>query len=100
MITTANKAEVIQGLIMDEVIRKRETKLRRGLDTLGVLSLIVTHPDHFSQLFTSSGSKLSADAMKKLIVTPASMTDEQRLAAQHFFDYLLSRENEPPGNFP
>ena len=88
---------------MDEVIRKRETNiraLRRGLDTLGVLSLIVTHPDHFSQLFTSSGSKLSADAMKKLIITPASMTDEQRLAAQHFFDNLLSREDEPPGNFP
>ena len=53
-ITLHTKHDLVQGLIYDEVVGKRERHiraLRRGLERLGVFDMILKYPDQTRELF-------------------------------------------------
>ena len=53
-ITLQSKHDLIQGLIYDEVVGKRDRHihaLRRGLQRLGVLDMLKQYPNQTRQLF-------------------------------------------------
>lgn len=101
VITVSNKAEIIQGLLLDEVITKREQNIRaltRGMDHFGILSLLLKYPDKFAELFTHTERNLTAEDLKKMIIlSNPPKTQAESSAYQYFLDYLDARENEPPG---
>ena len=99
-VTVSNKAEIIQGHILDEAITKRENNIRalqRGLDNFGVLSVIQKYPHFFSEIFTFRELKVSADVLKGLVDKGKSPLSELHTAAyENFLDYMSARESEPP----
>ncbi len=69
-ITLETKSDLLQGLIIEEVLRKRITPLncfRRGLSSLGLLQLMMSQPDTFQPILVHSRAPLTAATFAPLI---------------------------------
>lgn len=77
-ITLANKTALLQGLIFDEVIAKRQDHIaafQKGLEKLKVMALVIKHPQQMRKLFVYSDEILDADQLLSLIETPLTTPD-------------------------
>ncbi len=93
-INLPTKARLLQGLIWDEVVGKRERQLRafrKGLDNFGILKMIVDHRDLAEELFVFHESALSLEDFRSLISSKPPDGDTEPKKAQAylwFMDYL------------
>ena len=94
-VTMGNRYRLIECLIKEEVISKRETNLKaffRGLNLLNVGDLIVAHPKIMEPVFVFKHDKLTADSFMALVgsVKPPSPTHSR--AFGFFRDYVCYLE--------
>lgn len=96
-INLSTKGALLQGLVWDEVVGKRERQVRafrKGLDRFGLLDMIVRHRDLAEELFVFHESTLSLAEFKNLMSSepPDKETQpKQAKAYQWFLDYLQER---------
>ena len=96
-INNNSKHEFLYLLIKEEVILKRITSmdaLINGLERLGVVTLLRTHPQVFKELFTYNARPLTASGFVSLM-TPCSLSDmpmDHIQAYKWFLEYLKARE--------
>lgn len=87
----------MQGLIVDEIIGKRERQIRalsKGLETLGILELLIKHPTQMEQLLVYNERPLTADVIRDTMSFVANNAAEQQ-AIEWFFLYLKERDVTP-----
>lgn len=99
-INIQSKNILIQGLIIDEVLGKRSCQiesLRKGLGTLGVLSLCQRYPQQSQCLFVYSETKVQFSTFEKLIVAPVDQDERKAEVFEWFLMYLKTRESEETG---
>ena len=98
-ITLANKTALLQGLIFDEVIAKRQDHIaafQKGLERLEVMELIRKHPQQMRKLFVHSDETLNADQFLSLIETPQTtpVTHQTWVWCK---EYIVERSKEKTG---
>ena len=92
------KSSLIQGLIIDEVIGKRQAQigsLRRGLGKFGILSLCQKEPEMCKPLFVQVEKELTYKDFENMMIKP--VTEEHEEVFRWFLTYLKARENEKSG---
>ena len=88
-VTMLNKSYLLQKLIFEEVITRREGSLqafRRGLNHLGLVPLLQSFPDMMKPIFVAEPVKLTAESFLSLIVSLKPQEAEQR----HAFDFFCA----------
>lgn len=98
-ITLANKTALLQGLIFDEVIAKRQDHIaafQKGLEKLKVMALVIKHPQQMRKLFVYSDEILDADQLLSLIETPLTtpVTHQTWVWCK---EYIVERSTEKTG---
>ena len=87
VITLSNKTELISGLVLQEVVLKREAQLqsfRKGLDYLGVLQLLQMSPLTLKPVLVYEERPLSADDFINNMKTIVTQNDKQQSVAAWF----------------
>jgi len=95
-VTIENKAALLQHLILEEVIVRREDNIRafgNGLEQLGLLTLIKTYPTLMKLLFTyQEQAPLTAGHFWELVVSVRPTAEDRKITAfdlfHEFIDYL------------
>ncbi len=96
----SNKATLLQGLIFDEVVKKRQPQimaLRKGLERFGIMRLCRRYPKFMKELFVYSDRSFGAAEFLALIQPPTTTSEESKQAWDWFQHYVQSRESEPQG---
>ena len=98
-ITLANKTALLQGLIFDEVIAKRQDHIaafQKGLEKLKVMALVRKHPQQMRKLFVYSDEILDADQLLSLIEAPLTtpVTHQTWVWCK---EYIVERSTEKTG---
>ncbi len=93
-VTTGNKAVLLQHLIWDEVILRREGNIqafKRGLGDLGLLQLVQRYPDLMKPLFVAQpdGQEVTALAFMGLVES-LKPTEKEQLRAYDYFQDLVA----------
>jgi len=99
-ITCVTKNSLVQGLIIDEVIGKRERQMcavSNGLEWAGFLDLIRQYPEKMRPLFVYCGRELTCDQFKVLIDSSPPNQPVEKRAYEWFFEYVAQCAQEPPG---
>ena len=94
-VTRSNKDALLQQLIMEEVIIRREANLkafRRGLSVLGISSMMEEHPDLVRPLFIEEEHPLTANQFKSLIDCEQPSDPLQGRAYEMFMDFVAHIE--------
>ena len=93
-ITVENKAALLQHLILEEVIVRREDNLKAfiiGLEQLGLRGLIKAYPTLMKPLFTRQDqAPLTADQFRMLIGSVRPGFDDEKSKAFDFFHDLVN----------
>ena len=90
-VTMRNKSSLLQRLILEEVIIRREGNLqalRQGLDRLKIIDLIVAYPTLMKPLFVSMPQLLSAERMWCLVSSLKPQDPMQQRAFGFFKGFL------------
>ena len=88
--------KIIQNLIIHDAIGKRKVvldQLREGLQTLGFGARLSVYPDLFEELFVA-GDNITCSKVKKCLVFPVQLTDEESRGKGYFEDYLTTASSE------
>lgn len=98
-LTQEFKTALLQGLIFDEVIAKRQDHIaafQKGLERLEVMELIRKHPQQMRKLFVHSDETLNADQFLSLIETPQTtpVTHQTWVWCK---EYIVERSKEKTG---
>ena len=92
-ITVENKAALLQHLILEEAIVRREDNLKafiNGLEQLGLQGLIKAYPTLMKPLFTCQDqAPLTADQFRMLIGSVRPGSDDEKSKAFDFFHDLV-----------
>lgn len=91
----SSKSNLIQSLIVEEVIGKRQAQignLRKGLGMFGVLSICKRYPELCKTLFVHTEYELNFQDFKSLLAKPVAEGHDK--VYEWFIDYLKDRENE------
>ena len=67
-VAISNKNEIVQGLIAEEVIRKRMKSmddLRKGLNVTGILALMGSYPAQLKKFFVDGDNTITAEEFKR-----------------------------------
>lgn len=96
-INSSSKHEFLHLLIKQEVILKRlpaMDALEKGLEQLGVVTLLRQHPNKLKELFVYSSSALTADMFVQLMAqcNPLEMPNDHLQAYKWFLEYIKERE--------
>ena len=95
----ATKMELVQILIIEEVIQKRDVNIgafRKGLFILGFLNLCRDHPLLTKELFVYSKKDLTANVFFSLLEPVSPLKSPLSLAAYTYFQkYIEERGSEP-----
>ena len=94
-ITNLTKHALLQKLVVEEVIRKRDDHIlsfRKGLDILDFIGVIQHFPEQCKQLFVFSETLLTAAKLRGLIGTPRPEGCKQQQVYDWFCSYLDERE--------
>ena len=98
MLTLTNKAEFLNGLIHQELVSNREaaiTSFGRGLELLGMLTMIRQHEGEMKSAFVYSSSRLTADDFCGLVKSKPPITStKRRQAYQWFLEYIRNRDQD------
>ena len=94
-----SKAALTQGLIVDEVIGKRERQiaaLRRGLERLGIMDLLLQYPLQMEELFLHKAKWITHTRLRSCLsyTQPTSQAEQQALS--WLFEYLQERDTSGP----
>ena len=92
----SNKSYLLQKLIFEEVITRREGSsqaFRRGLNHLGLVPLLQSFPD-MKPLFVAQPVKLTAERFLSLIVSLKPQEAKQRHVFDNFFAFVQHLEGE------
>ena len=99
-LTTSNRAEFINGIVMQEVVQKREGAMKSvcaGMEELGMVTLMRCHPTVMKKIFVHTSHQFDSKCLKALIVVDQeNLKDEEHTTLQWFWKYIESRDN--PGN--
>ncbi len=92
-VTHANRYQLIQCLVQDEVITKRESNMKaffRGLNMLKVGDLLLNKPDIMKSVFVFKSEKLTANAFMKLVLSlrPPACEPKKYQAFEYFRQYV------------
>lgn len=90
-ITHANRYCLIQSLIREEVISKRESNMKAffcGLNVLKVGELMLAHPERMKNLFVYQESHLSVDSFMTLVASVRPSCPKQAQALEYFREYV------------
>lgn len=91
-ITKSNKSVLLQHLIWEEVVSRREVNMgafRRGMDVFGMVSLLQEHPVLTKPLLVSDPSKvLTPQKLISLIESQKSQVKEECLAFKRFIEFI------------
>ena len=106
MITVINKTEFLEGLINQEVVVKRDLQISafgKGLEQLGVLSLIRKHPDVLKAAFvcsTTTQKSISAEDFLNLVSSgpPTNGHDHELKAYEWFITFIKSKDTQGNDN--
>ena len=93
-ITLANRIELINGLIEQELVHKRERVIAafgRGLEALGMLALIREHPCEFKQAFVFQKQPLTAKMFTGLVISKPPLGKRKLRLYQWFMQYIQDR---------
>jgi len=99
-ITCVTKNSLVQGLIIDEVIGKRERQMcavSNGLEWAGFLDFIRQYPEKMRPLFVYCGRELTCDQFKVLINSSPPNQPVEKRAYEWFFEYVAQCAQEPAG---
>lgn len=94
-ITNLTKHSLLQKLVVEEVIKKRDDhilSLRKGLEVLGFVAVMQRFPKQCEQLFVYGERLLTAAKLRGLIGTPRPQGSKQRQAYDFFSSYIDDRE--------
>ena len=96
-ITHANRYQLIQCLVQDEVITKRESNIKaffNGLNMLKVGDLLLSHPDTMMSLFVFESEQLTAYSFMLLVesLRPESCDSKKSQTFEYFRQYVLHLE--------
>ena len=99
-ISLQSKSVLVQDLLVDEVIGKRERQiraLRKGLDYFGVLKLILKYPVKMKPLFVFDGNQLTVESIDSLIISSQPTEPRNAQAYDYFMAYLERRASVNQG---
>ena len=88
------KASLSQCLIVDEIIGKRERQiaaLRRGLERLGILDMVISYPLLTEDLFIHKKKQVTYATLRDCITCNPTCPSEQQ-ALRWLLDYLQERD--------
>ena len=94
-ITKSNKDALLQQLILEEVIIRREANLkafRRGLGVMGISSLLCGYANLLRPLFVEERRLLTANEFKSLIDCRRPSNSEQSRAYDFFMEFIAHIE--------
>ena len=94
-VTVLNKTRLLQQLILEEVIIKREHNMRaflKGLVYLGVNELLTKHPELMRDFFCDNNQELSAEKFFQLIKDPILNDDRAKVAYDFFKEFVIHLE--------
>ena len=98
MITLINKAEFLEGLIIHEVINKRDmqiTAFGKGLEQLGLLTLIRNHPETLKPVFVhKSKASITAEGFLDLLSSSRPNDANHLRVYEWFVNFIKSRDTE------
>ena len=69
-LTVANRAEFLNGVVLQEVVQKRSSAMKSvcaGMEVLGLVTLVKQHPDFMKQVFVHSPHKFNSAYLWALI---------------------------------
>ena len=90
IIDMKSKAALLQGLVYEEVIHKREAQqqsFRQGLDILGLLQLLQMYPDKLRPVLLPEQGPLTGAKYLALITTPHPSGE----TFDWFQEYIMTR---------
>ena len=90
-VTMKNKSSLLQRLILEEVIIRREGNLQAlqtGLDRLKMIDLIVAYPTLMKPLFVSMPQHISAERMWSLVFSLKPQDPIQQRAFRFFKEFM------------
>lgn len=93
-VTVANRAALLQHLMWEEVILRRESNIKafmQGLSCLNLLELMQKHPELLKPLFVvePDESELSVDAFLRLIGSLRPQEEAQQRAYDYFMELII-----------
>lgn len=94
-VTHANRYRLIQCLITEEVISKREKNMNaffRGLNNINVGDLITAHPKKFKNMFVFQEYILTADTFMSLVKSLKPPLQKEAQAFEFFKEYVYYLE--------
>ncbi len=98
-VTMENKASLLQHLIWEEVILRKEGNVqafKRGLDCLMLLQLMQTWPDVLKPLFVAQPTmkEVTAEAFLGLVASLKPHDKDQQRAYDYFHDFVFHLESK------
>ena len=99
-VTQVTKNNLVQGLIVEEVIGKRERRMcamKNGLEWAGFLDLIRQYPEKMRPLLVHCGSELTYNQFQALIYSAPPSQPVERRAYEWFFEYIAQCAQESAG---
>lgn len=95
-VTLANRIELMNGIIEQELVHKRERVIAafgRGLEVLGLRTLMCQHPQEFRCVFVYQNQPLTAKTFTGLIVSKPPLGKRKLRVYQWFMQYIQDRES-------
>ena len=96
-ITHVNRYRLIQSLISEEVITKREQNIQafmKGLNLLKVGDLVAAYPDLMKEVFVYKHTNITADQFLALVTSPKPDSPKHAQAFDHFVHFVNHLELE------
>ena len=92
-ISISNKSEIVQGLVTEEVIRKRVKSmddLRKGLKVVGILPLLELYPDQFKKFMVDGDKPITVEEFKEELSKKCTVPTEypECQVYQWFMEYI------------
>ena len=97
LLTPKNKAEFLNGLIYQEVVTKREPAIAafgKGLELLGVLTLLRQHQQVMRGALVYYPNKLSAQEFCNLVKSRPPLGRQKLQIYRWFLDYVHDRDTD------
>ncbi len=99
-VTHANRYRLIQNLIGEEVILKRERNMKAffcGLNVLKVGDLMLAQPEKMKSLFVYEENLLTADSFMNLVESMRPPLEKQAQSFEYFKEYVYYIEGRTRG---
>ena len=96
-VNIANKNDLLQQLLLNEVIRSRSKQMqsfRRGLQVLGFHQLMTLYPEEFEELFVFQNNPVSSEQFLSLLMEDKPTDPVKKRAYDFFIEYVANLAKE------